>query len=223
MDCLKKVSRASTDRIPLVIPYRPSLPNISQIILKHWKILCKKHPKAKKTLPQPPMVCYTRDKNLRDILVKAVLPPPTRSVNFRSKRHSFFRCGKRGDCVICAHSVNSTSVNVYTPGTPLLEFPINSRITCTDENLIYLMFCTKSNGECIKHHPQYVGETGKSAKWRCARHIGTVTNSSQTDTQLPVQVFISGCLATPTQTYSSPPLRRSGATTPLSRRPGSPT
>ena len=33
-----------------------------------------------------------------------------------------------------------------------------------------------------------MGETGKTAKWRCARHIGTATNPSQADTTLPVGV-----------------------------------
>ena len=35
-------------------------------------------------------------------------------------------------------------------------------------------------------HPQYIGETGHSAKWRCARHIGSITNPSQSNTTLPV-------------------------------------
>ena len=59
-------------------------------------------------------------------------------------------------------------------------------MSCLDENLIYLIECTKPKGQCVKVHPQYVGETGKSAKWRCAMHIGTVTNQSQSETTLPV-------------------------------------
>ena len=33
---------------------------------------------------------------------------------------------------------------------------------CTDENLIFAISCTKSNGQCQKVHPQYIGESGKN-------------------------------------------------------------
>ena len=66
--------------------------------------------------------------------------------------------------------------------------PIKSKLTCTDENIIYVISCEKDNGDCAKVHPQYVGETGHSAKWRCSRHLGTITNDSQVDTTVPVGV-----------------------------------
>ena len=65
---------------------------------------------------------------------------------------------------------------------------INSMITCTDSKIIYCISCTKQSGACAKLHPQYISETGKSAKERCARHIGTTTNHSLSDTTLPVGV-----------------------------------
>ena len=35
-----------------------------------------------------------------------------------------------------------------------------------------------------------MGETGHSAKWRCFRHLGTITNESQADTTVPVGVHV---------------------------------
>ena len=64
-----------------------------------------------------------------------------------------------------------------------------SRLWFCDENIIYVISCEKSNGDCIKVHPQYVGETGNSAKRRCAGHISSIVNSSQEDTTLPYQSF----------------------------------
>ena len=49
-----------------------------------------------------------------------------------------------------------------------------SRLWFCDENIIYVISCEKSNGDCIKVHPQYVGETGNSAKRRCAGHISSI-------------------------------------------------
>jgi len=149
--------------------------------------LLDKHPIAKEFLPAPPMVCYTRDRNLRDILVKAVLPPPSESRPRRAATsQGFHRCGKRGDCALCSHSVNTSEVTLYDGDGKSTQVNIPSRISCLSENILYSISCTKSNGQCAKVHPQYIGETGKSAKGRCAKHIGTVTNKCHDDTTLPV-------------------------------------
>lgn len=184
---LQKVEKKQVDRIPLVIPYHPGLPNISSILRKHWKILMRKFPGAEKFIPQPPMVSYTRDKNLRDILVRAVLPPLRRpSGGTRAARLGFFRCGKRSDCILCSHSVNCQSLDLFDDKGNMSTIPIKSKITCTDENLVYAIVCTKQNGLCNSVRPLYFGETGKSAKWRCAKHIGSITNQCQANTSLPV-------------------------------------
>ena len=185
-DCLKKVQRKSNNRIPLVLPYHRSLPKVSSSLLKHWRILKDKDPDALTYMPEPPMVCYTRDKNLRDILVRAVLPPPARRRGLREPKKGFSKCGKRTDCSVCSHSNSSSTRTVYrTDGTKEV-LPIQSKITCTDESVIYVISCEKGNGDCGRFHPQYVGETGHSAKWRCSRHLGTITNPSQVDTTTPV-------------------------------------
>ena len=186
--CIEKVSQKENSRIPLVLPFHKALPKVSNILLKHWKILCDKYPEAKNFLPDPPMVCYTRDKNLRDILVRATLPPPVRRQGCRAAKQGFVRCLKRGDCTLCSHSRNSNSRTVYLQDNTTRELSIPGHITCTDENIIYVISCEKSNGDCIKVHPQYVGETGNSAKRRCAGHISSIVNSSQEDTTLPVGV-----------------------------------
>ena len=61
-------------------------------------------------------------------------------------------------------------------------------LQAADKNIIYVISCSKSSGQCPQVHPQYIGETGKSAKWRCSRHIASVKNESQSETTLPVGV-----------------------------------
>ena len=73
---LMKVSKTKVDRICLPIPYDPRFPHISHILHKHWKVLVQ-DPRMKEIFPSPPMVSYSRCKNLRDFLVRAKLPPPT--------------------------------------------------------------------------------------------------------------------------------------------------
>ena len=135
------------------------------------------------------MVCYSRDKNLRDHLVRATLPPLLSRTSTRSSVHQgFVKCGKRADCALCSHSEATKLIKMYKWDGSLEQLEIKKRITSTDENLVYIISCTKQNGPCAKVNPQYVGETGKIAKRRCARHIGTTTNPSQADTTLPVGV-----------------------------------
>ena len=128
-DCLQKVISKGNNRIPLIIPFHKALPNISNVLTKHWKILVDKHPVAKKFLPAPPMVCHTRDRNLRDILVKAVLPPPSESRPRRAATsQGFHRCGKRGDCSLCSHSVNTSEFTLYDGHGKSTQVNIPSRI-----------------------------------------------------------------------------------------------
>lgn len=182
---VKKV-KSTCDRIPLVIPYHESLPKISSILNKHWRILCNKYPEAKTFMPNPPMVCYTRDKNLREILVRAKLPPPVKHQPPRQSRNGFVKCGKRGDCGLCSHSQNESSLKLFFNGTDSIDLPIKSKITCTDTNVIYCIKCTKPNGECPKVKPMYIGETSKMAKTRCSGHLSSIRLESQENTALPV-------------------------------------
>lgn len=184
-DSLVKKVQKECDRIPLIIPFHKSLPNISKIIVRHYKILRDKYPEVVKFLPEPPMVCYTRDKNLRDILVRAKLPPPTRILPTRGAKEGFVRCGKRGDCTLCSHSHNTSSVKLFKLDGSSTDWPIGQRITCTDKNVIYVISCIKSSGECAKVHPQYFGETKRMAKTRFSGHLGTVRRPTE-QTNFPV-------------------------------------
>ena len=178
LDSLKKVIKKQTDCIPLVIPYHPGLPQVSKIVLKHWRTLCRKLPAAKLFLPEPPMVCYSKDKNLQDHLVRATLPPLLSRTSTRSSVHQgFVKCGKRADC---SHSEATKSIKMYKRDGSLEQLEIKKRITCTDENLVYIISCTKQKGACAKVHPQYVGETGNPSQANLL--------ICPTDTTLPVGV-----------------------------------
>ena len=80
----------------------------------------------------------------------------------------------------------SITIELFDDKGNMSMIQIKSKITCTDENLVYAIVCTKQNGLCNSVHPLYFGETGKSAKWRCAKHIGSITNQCHANTSLPV-------------------------------------
>ena len=70
IDALNNRNSASTEqsRVPLVLTYYLLNERIKQILLDNFNTLSS-DPESKETFPQPPLVAYRRDRNLRDILV----------------------------------------------------------------------------------------------------------------------------------------------------------
>ena len=137
--------------------------------------------------PSPPLVSYTRTKNLRDILIRAKLPPPAHRQG-RDRVVGFRKCGKRTNCALCQHSEPGV-ISQYTCPSTSKTVTISSNITCTDKG-VYLLYCGKDNGLCSKVHPTYVGECGdgetSSFTHRLASHLGSATQPCQSDTVKPV-------------------------------------
>ena len=54
--------------------------------------------------------------------------------------------------MLCSHSEATKSIKMYKRDGSLEQLEIKKRITCTDENLVYIILCTKQNGACAKVH-----------------------------------------------------------------------
>ena len=186
-DTLKKVPRPPNTRVVLSLPYDKRLPPISELIKHRHQCLLDNDVTAKDYMPLPPMLSFTRTKNLRDILIRAKLPPPQHRTG-RTRPVGFKKCGRRGNCALCCHSEPGV-ISSYTCPITDQTVEISTPITCTDEG-VYLLFCAKDNGECRRVVPTYVGECGdgvtSSFTHRFATHMGSATQQSQEDTSKPV-------------------------------------
>ena len=58
---------ANKPRIPLVLKFKRTLPNIKKIIDEHWHLL-QINPKLKNTFQANPIIAYKRNKNLKEII-----------------------------------------------------------------------------------------------------------------------------------------------------------
>ena len=159
--------------------------------IKHqWDCLVSRDPRVLDYMPKPPMVCYSRTKNLRDILVRSKVPPPQYRQARRQARQGFHKCGKRADCCVCPHSCSTTRHTCNFTGE---SFPINGSISCNTAGVIYSVSCTKQTGVCAQlKGPQYIGCTSRPAKTRFSEHLGSVTQQCQLNTQKPVGVHFRG-------------------------------
>ena len=184
---LLKVIRPVTDRVVLPVPYNPRFPQISKILKKHWSVITQ-DPRYKRMFPNPPMVSYSRCKNLRDTLVRTKVPPavPT-SVSTCSNRPGFRRCQRGGTaCTMCTTS--SHNVSSHSSAVTGESWPISTQVSCITENCIYRITCNRQSGVC-RHLKHSIGETGRRACDRMEEHRGSITNPGQQGTKLLGNIF----------------------------------
>ena len=61
------VVKSSVTKIPVfVVSWDPRLPSIDAIQRKHWRAMINLDPYLKEAFPEPPLVAYKRQKNIRD-------------------------------------------------------------------------------------------------------------------------------------------------------------
>ena len=137
-EALKKVTKTNKEsNVAIVTNFHPSIPSISKIMKKHWSVMIDDSPEMKNCFSKSSIVSYKRHKNLRDMLIRAKLPPirgPQR------KSNGFKNCGEL--CKMCAYSPrNITTIHrsAYTKQT----YEINSQINCKSHGVIYKISCKK--------------------------------------------------------------------------------
>ena len=60
----------------LAVTWDPRLPFLQVINKKHWKSMKMSDKHLENVFPDPPLIAYKRQKNIRDFVVRAKVPPP---------------------------------------------------------------------------------------------------------------------------------------------------
>ena len=150
---LKLVLRQPTQQRPtFVVSYDPRLPSIPSVTKKHWRSMVTQDKYLERVFPEPPLIAFKRQKNLRETLIRAkVAPPPTRE---KRKINGMKKCGK---CIICSYVLEGNVIKSEN-----FTWKINRKVFCTDSTLIYLIECQKET--CRK---RYVGFTTRQFRAEC--------------------------------------------------------
>ena len=106
---LKKVVAHKQSKRPIFATfYDPRLPNLQQIQLKHWRSMTQ-DPYLKEVFPEPPLMAFKRQKNIKDFLVRAKVPAnktrPQR--NLRGMKKSTMQCNA------CPYIKEGTEIKGY--------------------------------------------------------------------------------------------------------------
>ena len=82
LKALRRVPRQhTTSRSTFVVAHDPRLPSISNITNKHWRAMVNQDDVLGSVFPEPPLVSYSRQKLIRDTLIRAKVAPLKRQRN----------------------------------------------------------------------------------------------------------------------------------------------
>lgn len=98
LDCLNSTRpKKGEQRLVCAIQYSPSAKEIETAIKKHWHII-ETDSALKHCLKNPPQMVYKRPPNLRNMLVRADLPPPTPTHFLSTVPSGNYPCGRCQQC-----------------------------------------------------------------------------------------------------------------------------
>ena len=145
--------------MPLVINWHTKFGGLSRILHRNYECMMNDYPELKEIFPEPPIVSYRRNPNIRSILVG------TRTKGLRTKGPSV-RCTpknakrKRGrPCRLCSHMCQKEFITNCNNG----RTSYISGGSCQSKNVIYV-------AECVKHQKLYVGFTSSTLSQRFDKH-----------------------------------------------------
>ena len=151
------------ERIPFTLTFHPNNLAARNVVLGNFKILqCV--PETAPIFPNPPLVSFKRDRNLRNSLVRSSLPS--------NLEPGTFNCSRKV-CNTCPFINSKTHIR-----GPNGSYQVNDHFDCTTSNIIYCITCTLCN-------KLYIGESGRKLGDRFREHLLDVKNKGS-DLSKPV-------------------------------------
>ena len=143
-----------SERIPLVLSYHPLNERIKRILLRNFNILSS-DPETRAVFPQPALVTYCRDSNLRDSLVYT---SDSSQSSFKAGTSPCLHAG----CCTCHYIFSDTSVR-----GPQNSFVIKKAFSYQTSGLVYYISCRRCPA-------LYIGETGRTLRQRFGEHLRSI-------------------------------------------------
>ena len=106
----KYASRTQLNMRPVfVVPWDPRLPSIPELTRNHWRSMTWQDPYLKDVFPEPPLIAYKRQRNIRDNIIRARVPPT------QTKHKRIIPGMKRcGNCSVCPYVKEGNQIKTKT-------------------------------------------------------------------------------------------------------------
>ena len=130
----KVATNIPTKRPIFVVTYDPRLPNITKIQQKHHRAMTSQDPYLAEVFPQHPLTAYRRQRNIKDIVIKARLPKTQRK---QRKVKGMSRCNK--PCTACPFVAEGNEIK-----TTKKTWQIQKNVNCESEYCVYMIKCKKT-------------------------------------------------------------------------------
>ena len=137
-----KSKKKDQKRIPFITTYNKTLPNVKQIINKHWYLL-QINSNLRTAFEQERLIAYRRNKNLGDLIgSKKILDGKVVRKNNNKKQLYCSPC-----LTICCQQVLKT--NTFTSYRTGETFKIFHLLKCKSSRIIYLLQCRICQLQCV--------------------------------------------------------------------------
>ena len=153
----EKTSNNVNQRIPLVINWHRKFKGISKLLHDNYRHMINKHPEIKKVFPEPPIVSFRKNANLKSILIKSEEKSGKGGYSVRCTKKNTKKRGR--PCKLCNHMGQVDKLPNTNSGKSCLIEGGN----CSNTNVIYA-------AECRRHKQLYTGYTSTTLKQRFNKH-----------------------------------------------------
>ncbi len=155
-DVIKHQDSESRDhsQISLVLTFHPLSERIKRILVSNFSILSD-DPQTKEIFPQPPLIAYRHDRNVRVTLVHtADRNQPGPHVGTSPCTHN--------RCRTCDYISRDSTLQ-----GPQCSINIKNAFTCQSSGLVYAISCRRCSAV-------YIGETGRALRERFGEHLRSI-------------------------------------------------
>ena len=162
---LQIVAKTTTIRRPVfVVTWDPRLPSLQAIVQKHWRTMSSVDPYLQEVYQEPPLVAFKRQKNIKDFVIRAKVPPKMKR-NPKREIPGMRKCNK--PCQACPYIKEQKQIE-----TQKFTWKINSHVNCESKNIVYIIECSKENCKM-----KYIGETERTLAERLEEHRGYINQN----------------------------------------------
>jgi hypothetical protein len=165
LQALRRVSRQPLNKRPVfVVLYDPRIPSLPYITRKHWRSMVSESDYLKSVFPEPPLISYKRQQNIKEKIVRAKVSKQREARILKGMT----KCGK---CLACSYIKEGKTVLGRNYTGKKFIWKLGKSVSCGSSNVVYLVECDKD--KCKK---QYIGVTQQEFRDRIYQHIGYVRN-----------------------------------------------